>query len=159
MFGNVGRVLARIREIEERFGNLTLQPRKPAGVLSSSLSSPSFDRVVEECAKKYGLHPSLVRKLIEVESGGNPKAVSPKGAMGLMQLMPETCKELGISDPFDIRQNIEGGVRYFRGLLDRFGSIELALAAYNAGPGRVKAYGGVPPFEETRTFIRKVLEG
>lgn len=158
MLGNVARVLARIREIEERFEGLT--PGRTQRTLESSSSfEGSFEEIVEECARKYGMNPSLIRKVIEVESGGNPRAVSPKGAMGLMQLMPETCRDLGVSDPFDVRQNIEGGVRYLRGLLDRFGSLELALAAYNAGPGRVKAYGGVPPFPETQTFIRKVLEG
>ncbi|MCS7241156.1 MAG: lytic transglycosylase domain-containing protein [Candidatus Caldatribacterium sp.] len=154
MFGNVARVLARIREIEERFGC-----RVPERVQRPTEPSSSFEEIIEECARKYGISPALVRKLIAVESGGNPKAVSPKGAVGLMQLMPETCKDLGISDPFDVRQNIEGGVRYLRGLLDRFGSLELALAAYNAGPARVKAYGGIPPFAETQAFIRKVLEG
>ncbi len=159
MFGNVARVLSRIREIEERFGRFAPEPVKVRERGCSQSLSSSFDEIVEECAKKYGLSAAFIRKLIEVESGGNPKAVSPKGAMGLMQLMPETCEDLGILDPFDIRQNIEGGVRYFRGLLDHFGSVELALAAYNAGPGRVKEYGGVPPFEETRRFIRRILEG
>ncbi|MBC7218111.1 MAG: lytic transglycosylase domain-containing protein [Candidatus Caldatribacterium sp.] len=158
MFGSVARVLARIREIEERFGVFAPQGAKLREEVSPQ-SSSSFDEIVEECARKYQLSAHLIRKLIEVESGGNPKALSSKGAMGLMQLMPETCKDLGVSDPFDVRQNIEGGVRYLRSLIDRFGKIELALAAYNAGPGRVKAYGGVPPFEETQTFIRKVLEG
>ncbi|MEN3184997.1 MAG: lytic transglycosylase domain-containing protein [Atribacterota bacterium] len=155
MLGNVARVLARIREIEERFG----RPVPGRTQCAPEPLSSSFEEIVEECARKYGMNPSLIRKLIEVESGGNPKAVSPKGAMGLMQLMPETCRDLGVSDPFDVRQNVEGGVRYLRGLLDRFGNLELALAAYNAGPSRVRAYGGVPPFPETQAFIKKVLEG
>lgn len=159
MFGNVARVLARIREIEERFGVSTPAPKRAEPQKKGESSWTSFEAIVEECARKYDLSPSLIRKLIAVESGGNPKAVSPKGAMGLMQLMPETCRELGVSNPFDVWQNIEGGVRYLRRLLDQFGSVELALAAYNAGPGRVKAYGGVPPFKETQAFIRKVLEG
>uniref|UniRef100_A0A7V4DH95 Lytic transglycosylase domain-containing protein n=1 Tax=Candidatus Caldatribacterium californiense TaxID=1454726 RepID=A0A7V4DH95_9BACT len=157
MFGNVARVLSRIQEIERRFG--VRSPGRVETRAAGSSSSPSFEEVIAECAEKYGVSPALVRKLIQVESGGNPRAVSPKGAMGLMQLMPETCRDLGVVNPFDVRENIEGGVRYLRGLLDRFGSLELALAAYNAGPGRVREYGGVPPFKETQEFIRKVLEG
>ena len=158
MFGNVARVLSRIQEIERRFGACSPRQAGTRG-MSSSPSPSSFEEVIAECAEKYGVSPALVRKLIQVESGGNPRAISPKGAMGLMQLMPETCRELGVVNPFDVRENIEGGVRYLRGLLDRFGNLELALAAYNAGPGRVREYGGVPPFKETREFIRKVLEG
>jgi hypothetical protein len=92
------------------------------------------------------------------ESGFDPRAVSPKGALGLMQLMPGTARELGVSDPFDPAQSVRGGARYLRRLLDRFGGrLDLALAAYNAGPGAVEEHGGVPPYRETREYVRKVI--
>ncbi len=116
-----------------------------------------WEAVVAPIAQKYGFDTELILRIIEAESGGNPNAISPKGALGLMQLMPATARALGISNPFDPVQNIEGGVRYLRHLLDRFGDLRLALAAYNAGPGNVQRYGGVPPFPETQRYLARIL--
>ena len=114
---------------------------------------------IDEIAARYGVSPALVRSVIRVESAFNPQAVSRKGAQGLMQLMPQTSLSLGVRDAFNPRQNIEGGVRHLRYLLDRFpGNVSLALAAYNAGEQAVQRYGGVPPYEETQQYVRKVLE-
>lgn len=115
------------------------------------------DRLLASAALRRGLDPDLVRAMARVESGLNPLAVSPKGAMGLMQLMPGTATELGVSDPFDPRQNAEGGAEYLRRMLDRFGgNLDLALAAYNAGPVAVEQYGGIPPYAETQAYVRAV---
>lgn len=116
-----------------------------------------WEPIVAPIAAKYGIETKWVLRIIEAESGGNPNAVSPKGAIGLMQLMPATARALGVQNPFDPVQNIEGGVRYLRHLLDRFGDLRLALAAYNAGPGNVERYGGVPPFPETLRYLRRIL--
>jgi soluble lytic murein transglycosylase-like protein len=102
--------------------------------------------------------PHLIRAIILAESGYNPKAKSKKGARGLMQLMPATARALGVQDIYDPEENIDGGVRYFRSLLDRFdGDVQLALAAYNAGSRHVRNYEGIPPFKATRRYIKKVL--
>ena len=101
--------------------------------------------------------PRLIMAVIEVESGYESQAISSAGAEGLMQIMPETQKELGVEKPFDPEENIEAGVRYLRRMLDRFRSVELALAAYNAGPSHVEKYGGIPPFDETRRYVAKVM--
>lgn len=110
-------------------------------------------------AARHGVDPRLVEAVVRVESGGNPRAVSPKGARGLMQLMPAKSAELGVGNPFEPRQNLEGGVRHLRDLLDRFdGDLRLTLAAYNAGEEAVRAHNGIPPYRETREYVRKILE-
>ena len=127
--------------------------------LSACARDPKeFESIIDACALEYGVDKSLVKAVIHAESGYNPTAVSRKGARGLMQLMPKTAQDLKVADSFDPRENIRGGVRYLRFLLDTFkGDVSLAVAAYNAGLSRVAQYGGVPPFEETRNYVSKVL--
>ncbi len=110
-----------------------------------------------EAAKRYKIDPALVAAMIDAESGWNRRAVSPKGALGLMQLMPGTAEDMGVEDPLDPEENIYGGVRYLRKMLDRFPTTEQALAAYNAGPERVERAGGVPDIRETRAYVERVL--
>lgn len=119
----------------------------------------AFAQDIRETAERYGVSSTLVEGVIRVESAFNPWAVSRKGAQGLMQLMPRTASTLGVRDSFNPRQNIEGGVRHLRYLLDRYpGNVGLALAAYNAGEGAVDSYGGIPPYPETQQYVKKVLE-
>ncbi len=115
-----------------------------------------YAATVRRAARATGLAPDLLHAVIATESDYDPRARSPRGAMGLMQLMPATARELGVEDPYDPEENILGGARYLRGLWDRFGDLTLALAAYNAGPDQVRRYGGVPPFPETRTYLRRL---
>lgn len=116
-------------------------------------------RLIQEAAGHHGLDAALVESVVAVESNFNPRAISGKGAMGLMQLMPATADRLAVRNVFDPVENLEAGVRYLRELLDRFGnSLPLALAAYNAGPQRVILYGGIPPYPETRSYVRRVME-
>ena len=118
-----------------------------------------FHGIIVQVAGRYEVDPHLIRAIIFAESGYNPKAKSKKGAGGLMQLMPSTAKALGVQDIFDPEENIDGGVRYFRSLLDRFeGDVQLALAAYNAGSRYVRHYDGIPPFKATQRYIKKVLK-
>ncbi|HEY9084341.1 MAG TPA: lytic transglycosylase domain-containing protein [Candidatus Tyrphobacter sp.] len=112
---------------------------------------------VARIARAGGLDPALVEAVIECESGFDPHATSGAGAQGLMQLMPGTARALGVPDPYDPIANVSGGVRYLRGLLERFGNLRLALAAYNAGPAAVERYGGVPPFTQTQRYVEGVL--
>jgi soluble lytic murein transglycosylase len=121
--------------------------------------SGNFDPLIEKYAADYGFEPSLIRSIIATESGFNPKAVSPKGARGLMQLMPETATRLGVRNSFDPEQNIQGGVKHFRFLMDNFNNnLELSLAAYNAGENLVQKLGRVPAIQETRDYVQSVTK-
>jgi soluble lytic murein transglycosylase-like protein len=120
---------------------------------------PPFHGLILQAADRHRVDPALIKAIIMAESSYNPKAISKEGARGLMQLMPRTAKSLGVKDIWDPEHNINGGVKYFRQLLDRFnGNVKLALAAYNAGARYVRQYQGVPPFDETRLYIKKVLK-
>ncbi len=122
------------------------------------LSDAPLSQMVKAASDKYQVDPRLVSAVAEVESGGNQGAESPAGAIGVMQLMPDTAASLGV-DPYDKQQNIEGGAKYLRQMLDNFGGdVKKAVAAYNAGPNAVKKYGGVPPYPETQDYVDKVLD-
>jgi soluble lytic murein transglycosylase-like protein len=125
---------------------------------TETASGHPVEKSVQLAAAKYNLSPELIRGVIRAESNFRADAVSPAGARGLMQLMPETAKDLGVTNPFDIQQNIDGGSRYLRQMLDRFGGdLKRALAAYNAGPGAVEQFNGDVPFSETRQYVQRVL--
>ncbi len=133
------------------------------GVTTNSRLDNITDRVkinklIDEYSQKYGLDSDFVKAVVKQESGFNEKATSKCGAMGLMQLMPGTAKALNVNDPYNARDNIEGGVKYLKGLMDRFdGDMKLALAAYNAGPNAVKKYNGVPPYNETQNYVKNIM--
>ena len=152
-------------------GEVALPPSEVRGVVPDEFIEEVMHEMAEApagtdlralataAAKRHGLDPALVLAVANVESGLRPSAVSPKGARGLMQLMPPTAKDMGVTDVFDPLQNLEGGTRYLRELLSRYdGDLKRALAAYNAGPGAVDKYKGVPPYRETLAYVRRVLE-
>lgn len=124
----------------------------------ASAPSDSLDKIINDTASAHGLHPALLHSVIKAESGGNPGAVSRKGARGLMQLMPATARRLNVSNAFDPAENVEAGTRYLSDLLARYDNrLDLALAAYNAGPGKVDAYGSVPPYRETVNYVTRII--
>ena len=171
---NITRVLSRIEEINrqlmpdmyqqaaplkskfvEVLNETSRIGRKSRSTISGKTSYTELQDVIDECAEKYNIDSELIRAMIQVESGWNTEAVSNKGAQGLMQLMPRTAAMLGVTDPFDPAQNIEGGVRYISDLTDKYrGDIEKALAAYNAGPARVDS-GSIP--EVSRRYVKNIM--
>jgi soluble lytic murein transglycosylase-like protein len=151
-----------LREYEKTNRQTPLKKASYKGLppLAPSYASymPDLENHVAEAAKFYDLDQKLIKAVIQVESNYNPLARSPKGAQGLMQLMPGTARDLEVTDPYNPRQNIIGGSRYLRYLLDLFNNdVALALAAYNAGPERVNQYRGIPPYMETRSYVEKVM--
>lgn len=134
------------------------RPVQTSSLLCRPLEPARLDSLIRQASGRHGLNPSLVQAVVRQESGGWPCAVSSKGARGLMQLMPATASALGVADPFEPEANIEGGVRFLKDLLDRYGGdYALALGAYNAGPTRVDQAGGVPAIAETQAYVRNVL--
>jgi len=133
-------------------------PKPALGFYAKTVNTDQYDSLIKQHSFNHGVDPTLVKAVMKAESNFNPQAVSPKGAQGLMQLMPDTARHMSVYDPFDPDDNIRGGTKYLRLLDDTFqGNLELILAAYNAGPNRVKEHNmNVPPFEETRNFIKRV---
>jgi len=126
-------------------------------ILNRAFTQGDIDAAIEQAATRHNVDPSLVRSVVKVESDFNPNAVSRKGAMGLMQLMPSTARSLNVSNPFDPAQNVDAGVRHLRALLDNYGgNVQLSLAAYNAGAGAVSRSAGVPKFRETQNYVRRI---
>lgn len=167
MIDHLAAVQARIAEIQDRLG-INQAPAAPGfaqalgqastGTLpvSDSGDASPYEALLEQAAARNGLSTGLLKAVVRAESGFNPNAVSRTGAQGLMQLMPGTARALGVTNALDPAQNIEGGARYLRHLMDKFNDPTLAIAAYNAGPGSVERYGGVPPFTETQNYVREV---
>jgi soluble lytic murein transglycosylase-like protein len=163
-----GRLVRRTTVAPVAVNSVRLQPKEVAPSMVEASPSPAIgtdsrllhnvdvNQVVEQTARAHEVDPLLVHSVIKAESNYNPAAVSPKGAMGLMQLMPDTARRFGAMNTFDVRQNIEAGVKYLRYLQNMFGKNQLALAAYNAGEGAVLRYGNVPPYRETENYVYKV---
>ncbi len=174
----MGMALDRIRQIEQKINSILPDKMKNfnfadiineqlqqadnkelVASLNNFIPDTDFNDLITKYASKNNLQDSLVKAVIKAESGFNPKAVSGAGAQGLMQLMPETAKDLGVTDSLNPEQNIIGGTRYLKSMMDKFnGNVKKALAAYNAGPGAVDRYGGIPPYKETQEYVTKVLK-
>jgi soluble lytic murein transglycosylase-like protein len=166
-----GMVQDRLQEIQGRIGDIIqrfepgAKKAKPAAEAASPSSSrvaytgPSFQShindVIERQSARHGVSPELIRAVVAQESGGNPGAMSKAGAIGLMQLMPDTARSLGVN-PYDMEQNVDGGIRYLKDMARKFDSLDEVLAAYNAGPGAVQKFGGVPPYAETQDYVKKI---
>lgn len=157
---NGDRVFTNIAPVRPVSGlEVTGAPETNPLTVNSSPKSQNYDPIIEKYASDYQLDPSLIRSIIAQESGFNPKAVSPKGARGLMQLMPETAAHLGVKNSFDPEQNIHGGTKHFKFLMNSFNNnIELSLAAYNAGENLVSRLGKVPEIKETRDYVQSITK-
>jgi hypothetical protein len=142
----------KVEQIQETPAADLIQPDRPV------LDGSPYAEIIAAAAEAHGVDPMLVRALIQVESGYRPRARSPRGAMGLMQLMPSTAREYNVRHPFEPKANIEAGIKHLKTLIDRFGDdVGLALAAYNAGPGAVEKFNGIPPYRETRSYVSRIL--
>ena len=161
VFFDEGEIFITNRRVKRRFFKsdlaATTQDRIPDRGASLPASAPSIAEHMDRAAKRYAFDPAFVRSVVAAESAFDHMAVSKKGARGLMQLMPQTAREYGVRNPYDPADNLNAGLGYLRTLLTRFGGdLELALAAYNAGPEAVIRYGGVPPYRETRNYIKRI---
>lgn len=166
MLNNVQQVLQRIQSIETRFS-----PKRPADnefsrrlhkamnaeAAAAGSTKPQVEQLVHAAALRHGVKPELALAVARTESNFSQEAISPVGAIGVMQLMPNTAKELGVRNAYDIHENIDGGVRYLKQMLQTFPDERLAVAAYNAGPEAVKQYQGIPPYTETQGYVKKVF--
>ena len=151
------KILERIQQRQRGEVNVALEQRlsKPNGQSSPA----SFAEIIKEASAKYQVDEDLIEAVIKAESDFDPNAQSSAGAQGLMQLMPQTAADLGVTNSFDARQNINGGVRFLKNLLDYYsGDVSKALAGYNAGPGAVDEYDGIPPYQETQTYVKRVMD-
>ena len=151
--GGTGRgilIITRNESRRRRSFSLAMAGRDPR-------SAKDYDKLIARAARRHGLPPGLVKAVVRAESNFQPHAVSNKGAQGLMQLMPGTASDLGVDDPLRAEDNVYGGTRYLRAMYERFGDWKYALAAYNAGPGAVDHFGGIPPYAETQQYVERVL--
>ncbi|MDA8157818.1 MAG: lytic transglycosylase domain-containing protein [Deltaproteobacteria bacterium] len=139
--------------------NLYMRTQRKSGIDINGYGRVLYKNIILKASKKYNVSPKLIEAVIKAESGFNIKAVSDKGAEGLMQLMPQTQRKLDVTDPFNPSQNIYGGTEYLKSLIAKYrGNLPLALAAYNAGSKAVKKYGGIPPYDETRNYVNEVMQ-
>jgi hypothetical protein len=159
---NVRAARSAVAEVNEYLGRTSSAASAPASFgnpARGNFTQAEIDAAVERAAQRHNVDPNLVRALIKVESNFNPNAVSSKGAMGLMQLMPQTARELHLTNPFDPDQNVDAGVRHLKKLMESYGGdVRLSLAAYNAGAGAVARSSGIPPFSETRNYVRRITQ-
>lgn len=146
-----------VKDTDTSFGDV-LSSEISENKSDQSLSAGDYEGLIEAASRKYNISSNVIKAVIKAESGFNSTAVSKVGAMGLMQLMPDTAEALGVKDAFDPSENIDAGAKYLKNMLSEFGgNLELALAAYNAGPNSVKKYGGIPPYEETQNYVRRIM--